>query len=222
MQFLRAFLNCDPYGDELREQVYEQSKLVDEIENPHIEMDQNGKPKSEVVQKVRQIREKRETKFQEIMDKKGKKRIHLRREQQEAIREQVEHEIWTNNDIDKLKLLEREKDALRHLKTIYAAYIQSTDIVRTTLASEVAKEGIEYCSRQITKENVLEPVLVRSVTDSLARATELLTFMPEKGLVELIEDRKYTNIPSYNLHTLVNLLQKVLLLVLWYNNYIPV
>jgi hypothetical protein len=48
LQFLRAFLNCDPYGDELREQVYEQSKLVDEIENPHIEMDQNGKPKSEV------------------------------------------------------------------------------------------------------------------------------------------------------------------------------
>jgi hypothetical protein len=73
LQLLRAFLNCDPYGDELREQVYEQSKLVDEIENPHIEMDQNGKPKSEVVQKVRQIREKRETKFQEIRDKKGKK-----------------------------------------------------------------------------------------------------------------------------------------------------
>jgi hypothetical protein len=70
---------------------------------------------------------------------------------------------------------------IQHLETNYAEYLQSIDGILTKFAAEMASEGIAYCSKQIIEENVLEPVLTRSVTDSLARATEFLTFIPEKS-----------------------------------------
>ena len=71
---------------------------------------------------------------------------------------------------------ESKQEIISKYKGKYADYLRSSDSVLTKLAGEIANQGIAYCSTQISK--ILPPIYSKKVTDSLADASEVVSFIP--------------------------------------------
>lgn len=173
LQIVHNYLYNDPHEDQLHSQQFTQSELVSKIENERKDEDEG-----EDHDTIADIKARLQREFRKMVDARSKKSGDVSSDQQAKIRIEVERSVWSIADVDKLKLLEREKDAFLHLEKKYAEYLRAVDNIRTRLAGDIAKEGVEYCSRQVAK--VLEPTLARRVEEPLADAIELLEFIPDK------------------------------------------